>query len=97
MHIYKTFQRLKLLKKQIIFSRKQGDLHLSDLKKPSKDINNLTQYTNGKNSFSLEEYHNEQIEIPTNQENLTILECDLKNRELLESIIKNSRGSGRAY
>ena len=62
------------------------------LKNPSGKIRNLTQYTNGKQNFSKEELlirYKRRIEIPTNKENLTILKCDLKNKELLEIIIKN--------
>ena len=69
------------------------DYYIYALKKPSGFINNLSQYTNGKNNFSIEEFdtqYNKRIEIPTNQKNLTILECDLKNRKLLETIIKET-------
>ncbi len=66
---------------------------ISALKKPSGEVNNLYQYTSGKRNFSKKElhiYHGKRIEIPTNQKNLIILECDLKNRELLALIIKKS-------
>ncbi|MFX1443327.1 MAG: GDP-mannose 4,6-dehydratase [Promethearchaeota archaeon] len=69
------------------------DYFIYALKKPSGRINNLTQYTNGRFNFSEEEFHtkyNSRIEIHTNQKNLTILKCDLKNRDLLERIIKDS-------
>jgi len=68
------------------------DYRVYALKKPTGNLRNLIQYTNGKQHYSKEKlkirYH-EKIEIPTNNQNVTILECDLKNYTLLEVIIKN--------
>ncbi|MHA1492289.1 MAG: GDP-mannose 4,6-dehydratase, partial [Promethearchaeota archaeon] len=61
------------------------------LVRPNQSINNLAQYSKGKSTFIREkklEAFNENIQIPTNNEKLTVLECDIKNRVLLEKIIK---------
>ena len=68
------------------------DYNIYALKNPSGNIKNLTQYTNGKVKFSKNELnirYNQRIEIPTTHKNLIILECDLKNKDLLNSIIKD--------
>ena len=60
------------------------------LKKPIGNLKNLSHYTNGKDNFSKQELlekYQENIQIPTDNENLTILECDLNNKNLLEKII----------
>jgi GDP-mannose 4,6-dehydratase len=60
------------------------------LKKPDGIIKNLSQYTYGKVEFSKKELlkkYQENIQVPTNIENLIILECDLNNQLLLEKII----------
>ena len=57
---------------------------------PGRPFRNLTQYTNGKLNFSKDEKliaFGDYIQIPTSLENLVILECDVKNRNLLEKII----------
>lgn len=64
------------------------------LKRPDGKLKNLTQYTNGKNRFSLEEKINifgEFVQISTNNEHLFILECDIKNAKLLEKIITETK------
>jgi len=68
------------------------DYNVYALKNPSGNIKNLTQYTNSKIKFSENELnlrYNQRIEIPTTHKNLTILECDLKKKDLLNSIIKD--------
>lgn len=60
------------------------------LKKPSNHVQNLTHYTNGKREFLDKEklnYLGEYIKIPCNNDRLIILECDLRNRILLNRII----------
>ncbi|MFX0072505.1 MAG: GDP-mannose 4,6-dehydratase [Candidatus Hermodarchaeota archaeon] len=62
------------------------------LKKPTGSLQNLSPYTNNKKKFSLEDflnYKDKKIEIPNSNENLKILECDLKNTNLLEIIIED--------
>ncbi len=59
---------------------------------PGRPFINLKQYTDGKLIFSNEEKLNafgKLIQIPTTNKRLIILECDLKNKILLEEIIKN--------
>ena len=57
---------------------------------PGRSFKNLKQYTDGKLEFSsvdkLKAFGN-LIQIPTTNNRLIILECDLKNRILLEEII----------
>ena len=58
---------------------------------PGRPFINLQQYTDGKLIFSNEEKLNafgNFIQIPTTNKRLIILECDLKNRILLEEIIQ---------
>jgi len=60
------------------------------LERPNQVYKNLSHYTNGKLSFSEEEkqeFLGESIKIPTVNKNLIILECDVKNSQLLERII----------
>ncbi len=64
---------------------------VSALIKPQVEITNLKQYTNGKIKFYQEEkvlYFEEKIEIPTSDPKLTIVECDIRNNKLLDSIIE---------
>ena len=61
------------------------------LVKPNQLINNLAQYSKGKNNFTKDEKliaFDENIQIPTNNEKLIVLECDIKNQVLLEKIIQ---------
>ncbi|MFX0000762.1 MAG: GDP-mannose 4,6-dehydratase [Candidatus Hodarchaeota archaeon] len=58
---------------------------------PNRPIHNLSHYTNGQLEFSKKEKKkafNIPIQIPTSNTQLTLLECDLKNASLIESIIK---------
>ncbi len=57
---------------------------------PNIRIKNLRHYTNGKTTFSLKEKQflfGSQIQIPTNNSNLILIECDLTNKPLLERIL----------
>ncbi len=61
------------------------------LKRPDQAITCLYHYTKGKKIFNKEEKLNfvgQNIQIPSTNENLTILECDIKNKVLLEKIIE---------
>ncbi|MFX1277572.1 MAG: GDP-mannose 4,6-dehydratase [Promethearchaeota archaeon] len=58
------------------------------------NLKNLERYTNGESTFSSEmkkNIFNENIQIPVNFANLTLLECDLKNDELLHKILSHIR------
>ncbi|MFX1419062.1 MAG: GDP-mannose 4,6-dehydratase [Promethearchaeota archaeon] len=60
------------------------------LDRPGQNYKNLAHYTNEKLTFNKNEKINflkENIQIPTNNENLRIIECDLRNSLLLEKII----------
>ncbi len=62
------------------------------LDRPNQVYRNLSRFTKGKLSFSNEEklkFLEESIIIPTNNDKLTILECDLKNAQLLEKVIQS--------
>ncbi|TFF89238.1 MAG: NAD-dependent epimerase/dehydratase family protein, partial [Promethearchaeota archaeon] len=64
------------------------------LKKPNGNLKNLFHYTNGKKTFDKNEYlayQNNKIEIPNTHKNLKILECDLRNQELLDVMIKDTK------
>jgi len=90
--------------KKIIITGANGFLgsHLTDflinkdyavfaLDLPNRKWKNLTHFTNGQLEFSSDEklkFYGEKIQIPTSNEKLTILECNLKNSQLLEKIIK---------
>lgn len=61
------------------------------IEKPNQIYTNLYQYTRGKLSFSNEEklqFLGKLILIPTDRKSLTILECDIKNGNLLENILR---------
>ena len=61
------------------------------LDRPSSSFRNLVNYTDGKESFSKKEKINflgKKIQIESNRKNLIFLECDVKNKELLEKIIE---------
>jgi len=61
------------------------------LDRPSASFDNLLHYTDGKYRFSQqekEEIFGEKIRVPSNNRNLIFLEGDLRNKELLEKIIK---------
>ena len=66
------------------------------LDKPSASFKNLIDYTDGKENFSKKDKSRilgEKIKINTNKANLNFIECDLKNAELLEKIIKGLKPS----
>lgn len=66
------------------------DYEIYALDRSNQVYKNLSHYTNGKLSFSEEEkqeFLGESIEIPTVNKNLIILECDVKNSQLLDRII----------
>ena len=61
------------------------------LDKPSSSYRNVAKYTNGKETFSKEDrvkFLGEKIQVASNRENLTFLECDIKDKILLEKIIE---------
>jgi GDP-4-dehydro-6-deoxy-D-mannose reductase len=61
------------------------------VERPNQIYRNLTHYTDGKTDFSETEKiitFNENIEIKTNNKNLRLLECDIKNAQLLDKIIR---------
>jgi len=69
----------------------EKDYVIFALKRPGSPVKNLIHYTNGKEVFSSHEkndYLGNIIQIPVKQDNLFLLECDLNNKELLESLIK---------
>jgi GDP-4-dehydro-6-deoxy-D-mannose reductase len=60
------------------------------IERPNQNYQNLSQYTKKKQNFSVlekGEFLGETIRIPTDNTNLTILECNVLNSELLEKII----------
>ena len=64
------------------------------LKEPTRNVINLIRYTDGKRDFTIEElseFKNRKIQIPTNNKNLLILECDIKNTDLLEVLLEEFR------
>ncbi|MFX1312493.1 MAG: GDP-mannose 4,6-dehydratase [Promethearchaeota archaeon] len=67
------------------------DYEIYGLERPNQNYKNLVQYTDGKETFSNNEklrIFGESIEIPTNNTKLRIIECNIKNAPLLETIIK---------
>ncbi|MBY8989945.1 MAG: GDP-mannose 4,6-dehydratase [Candidatus Lokiarchaeota archaeon] len=64
------------------------------LKKPTRNVINLIRYTDGKRDFTIEElseFKLKKIRIPTNNKNLLILECDIKNADLIEVLVEEFR------
>jgi len=62
------------------------------LKKPEGQIKNLTQYTEGKDSFKSQQFDKflgKNIEIPTSLDQLSILECDMRDESLLSLLISS--------
>ncbi|MBD3214288.1 MAG: NAD-dependent epimerase/dehydratase family protein, partial [Candidatus Lokiarchaeota archaeon] len=60
------------------------------LKKPEIAVKNLTHYTNNKRIFDLndkEKFLGKSIQIPTQIENLQLIECDMNDAILLEDLI----------
>lgn len=75
------------------FCLKEG-FRVIALKEPTKEVRNLIRYTDGKHNFTIEElseFNSRKIQIPTNNKNLLILECDIKNNELLEVLLEEFR------
>jgi GDP-4-dehydro-6-deoxy-D-mannose reductase len=69
----------------------EKDYEVYALDRPGQNLKNLTQYTEGKQSFSKEEKikaFGDYIQIPTTNKKLTILEGDIKNKILIEKIIQ---------
>jgi GDP-4-dehydro-6-deoxy-D-mannose reductase len=67
------------------------DFKIYGLDRPSSSFRNLTRYTNGIEFFSKKhrkKFLGKKIQIASNRENLIFLECDIKNRSLLENIIE---------
>jgi len=67
------------------------DFKIYGLDRPSSSFRNLTRYTNGIEFFSnkhRKKFLGKKIQIASNRENLIFLECDIKNRALLEKIIE---------
>ncbi|MFW9938402.1 MAG: GDP-mannose 4,6-dehydratase [Candidatus Thorarchaeota archaeon] len=69
----------------------QKDFVIYALDRPDQTYRNLAHYTNGKITFSQKDklkIFEDYIQIPTDNEKLKIIECDIKNSSLLEKIIK---------
>lgn len=67
------------------------DFQVFALKRPESPITNLYHYTKGKTTFSQEEkrdFNGKSIQIPVESENLILLECDLNDEILLDSLIR---------
>ncbi len=67
------------------------DFKIYGLDRPSSSFRNLTRYTNGIEFFSnkhRKKFLGKKIQIASNREKLIFLECDVKNRSLLEKIIE---------
>ncbi|GAI84909.1 unnamed protein product, partial [marine sediment metagenome] len=67
------------------------DFKIYGLDRPSSSFRNLTRYTNGIEFFSKKhkkKFLGKKIQIASNRKNLIFLECDIKNRSLLEKIIE---------
>ena len=68
------------------------NLEVYSLDRPSASFENLTHYTNGMENFSKKDkiiFFEEKIQLPSNNNRLIFLECDIKNTILLEKIIQN--------
>jgi GDP-4-dehydro-6-deoxy-D-mannose reductase len=69
----------------------ERDKMVFGLERPNQIYRNLSHYTEGKTDFSETEKNttfNENIEIKTNNKHLRLLECDIKNAQLLDKIIR---------
>jgi len=72
----------------------QKDVHIIALKKPEISLQNLNHYTNYKKVFNLAEkqkYLGKTIRIPTQKENLVLLECDMNDALLLDTLLEKIR------
>ncbi len=70
----------------------EKDYSLYCLKVPNHPVENLTHYTDGKPNFTkheMEDFLGKKIEIPTNNNLIKIIECNIKNGGLLEKIFKH--------
>ena len=68
------------------------DLTIYGLDRPSSSFNNLKQYTNNLEFFpknKRKKYLGKKILLISNHQNLKFLECDIKNKALLENIIQD--------
>lgn len=66
------------------------NVEIFGIEKPNQNYKNLSHYTNGKSTFTSNEkleFYGDLIRIPTVNKKFTILECDIKNKDLLEKII----------
>jgi GDP-4-dehydro-6-deoxy-D-mannose reductase len=75
------------------FCLKQG-LKVYGIDLPDQKLLNLSHYTNNKIQISAEEklkIFDLKVQIPTSQKNLTLLECDILDSNLLEKIILKSK------
>lgn len=66
------------------------NFHVYALKRPEGELRNLTHYTNRKKNFELDEKQilfDKKIHLPTQEKKVTIVECDIKNGELLDRIL----------
>jgi len=70
------------------YLKKQYEIYALD--RPFASFKNLAHYTNGRENFGNEEklmIFGEYIRIPSNNENLIFIECDIKNSILIDKII----------
>ncbi|MFX0082904.1 MAG: GDP-mannose 4,6-dehydratase [Candidatus Hodarchaeota archaeon] len=68
----------------------KNNFEIYGIDRPNQSYRNLIHYTKGKSNFSKTEMltiFGEIIQIPTDNENLNIIECDIKNASLLDKII----------
>lgn len=66
------------------------NFHVYALKRPKGRLKNLTHYTRGKSIFTEEEkgvVFKRKISLPSTEERLTIIECDIKDKELVDTIV----------
>lgn len=66
------------------------NVEIFGIERPNQNYRNLSHYTNGKSTFENDEkleFCGELIRIPTINSKLSILECDIKNKDLLDKII----------
>ena len=67
------------------------NMSVKALVRPKSSLVNLSHYTEGKKDFSPKEMNNlgeAQVLIPSTKNNLQIVECNIKNANLLETLLK---------